>query len=189
MKPASSPMQQANQPGSPISGEPEFLVVGKLGKPHGIHGEMVMYVYTDFPERLQEGVTVLVGPQHQRLQITKCRPHSRGLLLSFFGFQTREDVAELRNLLVYVRTAERPKLAEGEYYQHQFLGLQVIDEAGKPLGTIERILETGANDVYLVRDESGDELLIPAIGSVVLDIDLEHDQLRVHLLPGLLPDE
>ena len=181
-------MEKDSATGSSIHGEPEFLVVGKLGRPHGIRGEIVMDVYTDFPERLQSGVTILVGPRYQQLTIIKRRPHSRGMLLSFDGYQTREEVAELRNLLVYVRTADRPVLEEGEYYHHQLLGLKVIDEAGKPLGTVKRIHETGANDVYIVQAESGAELMIPAIDSVILDIDLEQGQLQVHLLPGLLSE-
>ena len=182
-------MQKDSETGSSITGEPEFLVVGKLGRPHGIHGEIVMDVYTDFPERLQSGVTILVGPQYQQLTITKRRPHSRGMLLSFDGYQTREEVAALRNLIVYVRTVDRPDLEEGEYYHHQLLGLKVIDEAGKTLGRVKRIHETGANDVYVVQGESGAELLIPAIDTVILDIDLEGGQLHVRLLPGLLPEE
>lgn len=181
-------MEKDSATGSSIHGEPEFLVVGKLGRPHGIRGEIVMDVYTDFPERLQSGVTILVGPRYQQLTIIKRRPHSRGMLLSFDGYQTREEVAELRNLLVYVRTADRPVLEEGEYYHHQLLGLKVIDEAGKPLGTVKRIHETGANDVYVVKAESGAELMIPAIDSVILDIDLELGQIQVHLLPGLLSE-
>jgi 16S rRNA processing protein RimM len=189
MKSPALPMQQDNDSGSPIPGEPEFLVVGKLGKPHGLHGEIVMDIYTDFPERLQPGETVFVGPQFLPLQIIKRRSHTRGMLIFFAGCQTREEVAEFRNHLVYVRTADRPQLEMGEYYHHQLLGLQVIDEEGQILGLLERILETSANDVYLVRDESGAELLLPAIESVILEIDLDHNQMLVHLLPGLLSQE
>ena len=189
MIPVSSPDQQDDQPGSSIPGEPEFLVVGKLGKPHGIHGEIVMDVFTDFPERLKPGIFVWVGSKYQQVRITKKRPHSRGMLLSLDGYCSREEVAELRNQLVYVRTIDRPQLEEGEYYHHQLLGMHVIDEDGSLLGTISRIHETGANDVYLVQGESGKELLIPAIESVILDIDLEHHQLHVRLLPGLLPED
>ena len=189
MSPRTSPDQQDNETGSPIPGEPEFLVVGKLGRPHGIHGEIVMDVYTDFPERLEPGVSIMVGPQYQQVRITYKRPHSRGMLLSFEGYKRRDEVAALRNLLVYVPTADRPQLENGEYYHHQLLGMGVIDESGNMLGTIVRIHETGANDVYVVHDESGAELLIPAIESVVLDIDLEHQQLHVRLLPGLLLEE
>ena len=182
-------MQEDCQSGSSFPGEPEFLVVGKLGKPHGIKGEIVMDVYTDFPERLVPGEIVFVGAQVQPLAITKTRPHPRGMLLCFEGYQTREQAAELRNLLVQVRTTDRPELPQGDYYHHQLLGLNVVDERDRRLGRISAILETGANDVYVVRDDSGSEVLIPAIETVVKAISLEEGQVRVHLLPGLIPDE
>lgn len=189
MRPANKADQQDNPPGSSIPDEPEFLVVGKLGKPHGIHGEIVMDIFTDFPERLESGISVWVGPQYKEIKITSKRPHARGMLLSFEGYRHREEVSALRNQLVYVRTVDLPQLEEGEYYHHQVLGMQVVDEDGGTLGSIVRIHETGANDVYVVQGESGAELLIPAIESVILAFDLERRQLHVRLLPGLLPDE
>lgn len=182
-------MQADNQSGSSPSGEPEFLVVGKLGKPHGVRGEIVMEVYTEFPERLVPGVTVYVGLNYKPVQISKTRSHSRGMLLSFEGYQSRDEIAELRNMLVQVRTADRPELPEGDYYHHQLLGLYVIDEDGASLGRIMAILDTSANDVYVIQSESGEEVLIPAIESVVKDIDLKNNLVTVHLLPGLMPGE
>jgi 16S rRNA processing protein RimM len=182
-------MQADNQSGSSSSGEPEFLVVGKLGKPHGVRGEIVMDVYTEFPERLAPGVTVYVGSRYQPLQISKTRPHSRGMLLGFEGYQSRDEIAEMRNMLVQVRTADRPELPEGDYYHHQLLGLQVTDENGTGLGRITAIIETGANDVYVIQNDMGEEVLIPAIESVIKDIDLENNHVRIHLLPGLMPGE
>jgi 16S rRNA processing protein RimM len=189
MKPSPLPVQKDNDSGSPTSGEPEFLVIGKLGRPHGLHGEILMVVYTDFPDRIEPGETFFVGPRYQPIKLIKRRPHTRGMLVTFEGYHVREKIAELRNQLVYVRTSDRPPLEQGEYYHHQLLGLQVIDENSKPLGLLSSILETGANDVYVVRDQTGAEILVPAIDSVVLDIDLEHKQIRVHLLAGLLPEE
>jgi 16S rRNA processing protein RimM len=182
-------MQADNHSGSSFPGEPEFLVVGKLGKPHGVYGEILMYVYTDFPERITPGLVVYIGREFQPLQITKVRSHARGLLLYFKGYQTRDEAAELRNSLVQVRTADRPELPPGDYYHHQLLGLQVVDESDTILGRITAIIETGANDVYVVQNEAGKEVLIPAIDSVILDINLEDNQVRVHLLPGLIPGE
>ena len=182
-------MQEDSHSGSSFPGEPEFLVVGKLGKPHGIKGEIVMDVFTEFPERLVPGEIVYIGAQVQPLEIVKTRPHPRGMLLCFEGYQTREQAAELRNLLVQVRTTDRPELPQGDYYHHQLLGLNVVDERDRRLGRISAILETGANDVYVVRDDSGSEVLIPAIETVVKAISLEEGQVRVHLLPGLIPDE
>ena len=187
MMPRQARSQDDDQSGSSLPGEPEFLVVGKLGKPHGVDGEIVMAVYTDFPERLQEGAVVFIGKQYKPLQITRRRLHASGLLLGFAGYQTRENVAELTNLLVQVRTSGLPELEQGEFYQHQLIGLHVVDERGEMLGRITGIIETGANDVFIVQDEDENEILIPAIDSVVNNIDLGANQIRIRLLPGLIP--
>jgi 16S rRNA processing protein RimM len=80
-------------------------------------------------------------------------------------------------------------LPAGQHYKHELLGLQVFDEEGKPLGELVEILETGANDVYVVVDSTGREILLPAIPAVILDLDVEHGRLKVHLLDGLVDDE
>lgn len=181
--------QQSDKPaGSPSPGEPVFLVVGKLHRPHGVEGEIILEVITDFPERLQPEVGVYVGEEHRLLRIRDRRQHARGLLLAFEGYHDPERVGELRNQWVYVRAEDRPPLPEGEYYHHQLLGLRVVDEEGKHLGILTHILDTGANEVYVVRPESGPEILLPAIEPVILDINIEKGEMRVHVLPGLIPD-
>jgi 16S rRNA processing protein RimM len=179
---------QANerQAGSPPGGEPAFLVVGKLRAPHGVRGEILLEVITDFPERLQPGVTVLVGEEHKPQRIRSRRTHNKGLLVSFEGYTTPETVGALRNTLVYVTTADRPPLPEGEYYHHQLLGLRVLNDDGQELGRIVEILTTAANDIYVVQGESGAEILLPAIEEVIREIDFDNGLLRAHLLPGLV---
>ncbi len=187
--PKNKQSQDNQQPaGSPVEGEPLFLVVGKLRHSHGLHGEILMEVITDFPERIRHGKTLLIGESHQPMKVTGRRVHGGNLLLAFDGIETPEEAGGLRNQWVYVPANDRPPLEEGEYYHHQLIGLQVISEDGLELGKINSILETGANDVYMVRSESGKEVLLPAIQSVILTIDLEKGQMLVHLLPGLLPD-
>lgn len=183
--PMSNPEENS---GSPQSGEPEFLVVGKLTHPHGVRGEILMLVWTDFPERLVPGVILYIGSQRSPLELVSRRAHAKGLLVSFAGYGTRELVARLRNQLVHVKASDRPHLPPGEYYHHQLIGLSVVEETGIQLGQLEQILTTGANDVYLVRSSSGAEILLPAIESVILDIDIQQRQMRVRLLPGLLSD-
>jgi 16S rRNA processing protein RimM len=172
--------------GSPPNGEPAFLVVGKLRHPHGVRGEILMQVITDFPERLLPGLTVFVGEQHRPERIRSRRNHGQGLLVAFDGYASPEAVGALRNELVYVPTADRPPLPEGEYYHHQILGLRVINEDGQELGRVSEILSSAAHDIYAVRRETGPEILLPAIDEVILKIDLERGELRVHLLPGLI---
>jgi 16S rRNA processing protein RimM len=182
---SSSPSGDA---GSPLKGEPVFLAVGKLRRPHGLHGEIIMDVLTDFPERLRPGITLYVGPKHQPLRLRSHRWHSVALLVAFEGYNTPEQAGELRNHLAYVKTADRPPLPEGEYYHHQLIGLKVVSEQGEVLGKVTEILATGANDVYVVRAEIGPEILIPAVEEFVQTVDLEHGELRVRITPGLLPD-
>jgi len=172
--------------GSPTVGEPEYLVVGFLRRPHGVKGEMLMDVRTDFPERLKTGVTVFVGEHYQPMVIASRRAHAAGMLLRLRGVKSPEDAGQYRNTPVYVRAADRPALPEGEYYHHQLIGLNVITDDDRDLGSLVDILETGANDVYVVRAEDGNEVLLPAIPSVVLEVRLADRQMRVHLLDGLI---
>jgi 16S rRNA processing protein RimM len=105
------------------------------------------------------------------------------------GCEDRDSAEHWREQTIFIRLEEAEPLPEGVYYRWQILGLDVVSDQDEPLGKVEQILETGANDVYLVRDESGNELLLPAIESVILQVDLERGRLLVHLLPGLRPSE
>ena len=172
--------------GSPPIGEPEYLVVGFLRRPHGVKGEMLMDVHTDFPERIKTGMTIFVGDEYQPVVLASRRPHAKGLLIRFRGIKTPEDAGLYRNTWVYVPTADRPELPEGEYYHHQLIGLSVVTDDDRELGILAGIVETGANDVYVVRDADGKETLLPVIPSVILDINLVDRQMRVHLLDGLI---
>lgn len=144
-----------------------------------------MGVQTDFPERLQPEVTVYVGDDHTPYRIHKRREVPKGLLLRFDGFSNREAIGRLRNQDVFVRSDDRPPLPEGEHYRHQLIGLQVVTEEGEELGELVDILDTGANDVYVVNRDGRKDMLLPAIDEVVLRIDLEAGEIRVHLLAGL----
>ena len=177
-----------NAAGSPKSGEPAYLAIGFLRRPHGVRGEMLMDVLTDFPERIQPKVQVYVGEEHRPMKIASRRETSKGMLISFEGIRVREEVGAFRNQYLYVLAADRPPLPEGEYYHHQLVGLRVLEENGAELGVLESVLETGANDVYIVRSAAGKEILLPAIPSVVKSVHLESGEMRVHLLPGLLDE-
>jgi 16S rRNA processing protein RimM len=176
--------------GSPMPGEPEFLAVGKLHRPHGLRGEILMSVWTDFPERLQSDKQVYAGTEFLPLIIKKFRKHGKGSLISFFGYSNREEIGRLRNHIVYVRSDEIPPLPNEEIYLHQLIGLRVIQDSDDYyLGNIVETIETGANHVLLIRRMGKPDLLLPDIDQVVLSIDLKKGVVRVNLLPGLLPDE
>lgn len=168
-----------SETGSPLPGEPVYLAIGKLRAAHGIDGEIAMEVYTDFPERLSPGKVVYMGDQYEPLRIRTVRKADKLLLLRFVGHDVRETVNELRNHILYVRRDQLPVLPEGEYYHYQLVGLTVVDESGKTLGTVTDIIETGANDVYVVSAPDGSEILAPAVDEVVLSIDIDKKQMVI----------
>lgn len=181
----------AGNPGSPSNGEPVvYLVVGSLRRSHGVRGDLLLDVLTDFPERLKPGTIIYLGDQKKPFKITRRRPHNEGLILGLAGITSAEQAANYRTQLVYVPASDRPQLPEGEYYHHQILGLSVLDERGRNLGKVTEIITTGANDVYVVTsgDSPAREVLIPALKQVLEEINLESGILRVRLLPGLVDD-
>jgi len=176
-------MADEKNTGSP-TGEPLYLSVGFLRRPHGVQGEIIMDLHTDFPERMKKGRKLFIGDDYKLMTLTSVRPHQAGLLVKFKNVETPEDAGLYRNQWVYVRTKDVP-LPEGQHYQHELLGLKVMDENNNPLGKLVEIMETGANDVYVVRNDSGKEILLPNIPSVILDLDIGRGFLKVHLLEGL----
>jgi 16S rRNA processing protein RimM len=170
--------------GSP-AGEPVYLVIGFLRRPHGLRGEIIMDLHTDFPERLKRGRRVFVGEAHRSMSLEGVRPHGKGVLIKLRGVDNSEEAGLYRNQWVSVKTADVPALPVGQVYQYQLLGLSVLDERDIRLGQITEIIETGANDVYVVTDDSGHELLLPAIPSVILELDMDRRIMHVHVLEGL----
>jgi 16S rRNA processing protein RimM len=107
-----------NAPGSP-DGEPVYLVVGFLRRAHGVHGEMIMELHTDFPERLRSGRKLFVGDEHKPMTLSGARPHAKGMLVKFQGIETPEDAGLFRNQWVYVKATDVPALPEDKIYQHE----------------------------------------------------------------------
>jgi 16S rRNA processing protein RimM len=178
-------MADKNETSGSPNGEPVYLTVGFLRRPHGVHGEIVMDLHTDFPERLKRGRKLLISEDHTPMSVQSVREHQKGVLIKFNGIDTPEDAGKYRNQWVYVKASEVPPLPKGKLYQHELFGFRVVDENDNPLGELVEIIETGANNVYVVKGESGRELLLPAIPSVVLELDAERRLMRVHVLEGL----
>jgi 16S rRNA processing protein RimM len=172
------PQKMKPNAGSRSSSEPAFLVVGKLRRPHGVQGEIPLELFSELLELLEPEQTVYVGERHQPLVVKDSRWKQDLLLLKFHNMDDRTAVEGLTNDLVYVKTSQLPPLDEGEYYYHQLIGLDVYEEEDY-LGVLTEILQTGANDVYLVTDVAGKETLIPDTDEVVLDIDVNAGIMRV----------
>ena len=164
----------------------QFLVVGEILKPWGFRGEVKIKVITDYPNRLVKHKMVYIGEKARPFQVESAHLHSGYVLMKFAGFETDTSVAKLRGEIVKISAEEAAPLKKNQFYHHQIIGLAVVTQSGEPVGTLAEILETGANDVYLVRTPEGKEVLLPAIKSVIKKIDLASKTITVELIPGLV---
>jgi 16S rRNA processing protein RimM len=160
-------------------------VVGLIRRPHGLRGEILLELVTDFPERIHSDIAVFLGHGRKREVVESTRSHHRGLLIKFRGIDSLETAHALRGQTVYVPSIDRPALEPGRYYHHQILGADVINERDESIGSLSEILQTGANDVFVVKPSVGREILLPVIASVVLLVDPERRIIRVRVPDGL----
>jgi len=170
----------------------KFVVIGKVSRPHGIHGEIsIDYFNPEDPQLFSRYQMIFLqgdegSPQPYR-PIT-VRPHKRFILALLEGIRTREEAEQLRGKAVLVDRAELPPLEEDEYYWHEILGMRVVTEGGGQVGKVTEIFPTGSNDVYVVR-EGAKEVLIPATKEVIIAIDREARTIVIHPLEGLLKED
>jgi len=173
------PQEKKINPGSQPNREPEFLILGKLRRAHGLNGEIPLELHTKMLELLNPGSIVYIGDAHLPYTIEKPRWKKPLLLLKFRDISDRTTVSELTNQLLHVKTAQLEPLPGGEFYYHELIGVEVYDNEEHFLGTLEEILETGANDVYVIRDKNKKETLVPAIEDVIQSIDMENGRMIV----------
>ena len=164
---------------------PRYLVIGRVAKPWGIQGEVKVEIMTDFPDRFSLLRKVYLGPEAVPFALEGFRLHQEAALLKLEGCHDRAAVEKLRGQLVQIPIEEAMPLEQDEYYEYQIVGLAVWTAGGKYLGTVDEVISTGSNDVYVVRGE-GREVLIPAIEDVVLEINLAQGRLVVELMEGLI---
>ncbi len=171
--------EDQSRSGSPRSGEPVYLTVGKLRRTHGVKGNLLMDILSDSSEVFIPGRTVYLGPKYHEVKIVEVRSANQNLLIRFEGYDDCDKAAILRNQIVSIRTENLQPLMEGRYYHHQVVGLNVIDESEKDLGILTEIITTGANDVYVITASDGSEILIPAVKKFILKFDLEKHRIVV----------
>ena len=176
--------------------EPRFLAVGQIIGVHGVHGELKAQILTDDPSRFGLLARVLVGPDGAEpvpYGLEGYRLHQKWILIKLEGVDERNQAETLRGQLIQVPSEEAIPLEEGEYYEHQIVGLEVRTADGQNLGQIVEILYSPAHQVYVVQSAGSQspkgsprEILIPAVASVVRSIDLEAGRVLVELPEGLL---
>lgn len=157
-----------------------MIVIGKIGAPQGVRGEVRVTPLTDFPERFRELKTALLD-DGTSLPIESVRYHQQFVLLKFRGMDNRNDIEHLRGKLIKVERKDLVQLPAGHYYIFDIVGLEVYTEEEEYLGKVTDVLETGSNDVYIVEQKDKQPLLIPALKSVVLQIDIPSRKMIVKL--------
>lgn len=163
------------------------VLIGEVLRPQGISGELRVYPLTTDPERFLKLREVILrrGETDQRFRIVKARLQMENVLLKVEGIDTVDQAEKYRGFEVRIDRSEVPPLSEGWYY-FELEGMQVY-EGDLLLGTLSQVLETGANDVYVVKGPKG-EICVPALKSVVQRVDVPGRRMDVILPPGLLED-
>lgn len=166
------------------SDERRFLAVGRVVAPRGVRGELKVRPETEDPERFALLDEVLLGEQRQPFAVRGVRFFGGLVLLQLEGVASRDEAEVWRDAIVWIPQEQGLALQEGQYYYHQIEGLTVVTVEGEVLGRVIEVLPTGANDVYVVRGDR-QEILLPAIRDVILQVDLGAGRMVVRLLEGL----
>jgi 16S rRNA processing protein RimM len=172
-----------NKPGT----KQGFVLIGKIVGIHGIKGTGKLRSYAESLSVFSPGSSILVRDllgRETSYEINWVKPHTGIPLISFKGITNRDQAKALVGGQLFIRQSELPELDENTYYWADLIGIEVYTTTDQFLGRIESILETGSNDVYVVKKHET-EVLIPALESVVLEIDLEHNRMQVDLPEGL----
>ena len=166
----------------------DLLKVGVITTTHGVRGEVKVYPTTDEPERFLDLDYVLLdtGKELRRLDIKNVRFFKNLVILKFDGIDNINDIEKYKGRDLWIPREEAQELAEDEYYIADLLGMKVLLEDGTEFGTLKDVMETGANDVYIVNSVEHGEVLLPAIKECILDVDVEAGTMTVHLMKGLL---
>jgi 16S rRNA processing protein RimM len=154
-----------------------FVAVGRVLAPFGLRGELKVQSLTDNPARFLPGARLHAGPEP--VTVANAREAQGLLYVTFRGVSDRTAAERFRHRILQVPESDMPALAEGEYYRFQLIGLTVVGRDGERIGTLEEVIETGANDVYRVRTADGADLLLPALEDVIVSVDLEKGEMVV----------
>ena len=170
--------------------EQDWALVGEIVGVFGVHGEIKVRPLSDFPERFAVGGTLYLGDRREPHIITKARLRPGSHIIALSGVESTNDAERLRGQFLAIPTSALAPLAPDQFYQHDLLGLRVEHVNGAPLGVIVDIFNTGANDIYVVRNETtGAERMLPAVKAFIKQVDVAAGVVRVEPIPGLFDDE
>lgn len=166
----------------------ELLQVGIISSTHGIRGEVKVFPTTDNVKRFRKLKHVILdtGKEHLSLEVEGVKFFKQFAILKFKGIDNINDIEKYKGKSLLVDRANAVRLRKNEYFIADLMGIDVYTEDGEIFGVLKDVLETGANDVYIIDSEKHGEVLIPAIKQCILDVDIEHRRMIVHLLEGLV---
>lgn len=166
----------------------DYLRIGSIIKPHGIAGEVKVYPTTDDVKRFEllKEVTLSNGKEEHVLSIKSVKYFKNLVILKFQDIDNINDVEKYTRFDILIPRDEALPLGDDENYICDLIGLDVYEDSGNKLGVLNDVLQTGANDVYVVKMESGKEVLLPAIKECILEVDLAHEKMVVHVMKGLM---
>ena len=165
----------------------KLLQVGVITSTHGVRGEVKVFPTTDDMARFKKLKNVILdtGKEKIDLEIAGVKFFKNMVILKFKGIDNINDVEQYRKKSLYVTRENAVKLKKDEYFIADLIGLSVCTDEGEALGEVADVLQTGANDVYIIRTPEGEEILLPAIKECVKEVKVEEGSMLVHLLPGL----
>lgn len=166
----------------------QFLRVGVISSTHGVRGEVKVFPTTDDPARFKKLKKVILDTEkgHMELEISGVKFFKNQVILKFKGYDNINDIEPYKGMDLLVSRADAVPLEENENFIVDLIDMTVVTDEGVTLGTLVDVLETGANDVYVVETPDKKEILLPAIRDCILDVDVEAKRMVVHVLEGLL---
>ena len=167
-------------PGRPPADRPEDLIIlGEVTRAHGVRGAVRVLPLTDFPEHLLalDHVVLVCGATMRRVGVQQAERSGRFVVMKFTGVDAPRDAEMLRGATIQIPEADALPLPPGQFYTFQVVGLSVRTPEGRAIGRVVEVLRTGSNDVYVVRAPGGDEILLPAVDTVVERIDIAAGEL------------
>jgi 16S rRNA processing protein RimM len=169
----------------------DWLIIGRAGKPHGVHGDLLVEIITDFPERLSDGVRFGVGDDSRPdefFEVHRVRCHKGRWLLSIRDVREREVVEGWRGRFLYLPEQALEDLPEGYYYEHHLTGLECRSPEGEELGRVTG-LDPGEGQTRLIVRNGEREFLVPCVPEIVKEVDLEGGFVVIDAPAGLLDDD
>ena len=165
----------------------DLLQVGVITSTHGIRGEVKVFPTTDDVSRFKKLKNVILdnGKEHRDLEIESVKFFKNMVILKFKGIDNINDVEKYKKAPLFVTRENAVPLEEDEYFIADLIGLKVVSDEGEDLGIIADVLQTGANDVYIIKKDNVEDLRVPAIHECIKNVDIEGGTMQVHLLAGL----